>query len=71
MADMKLTPNLAIRRPATITPIVVDAVSRIHTIEKMKQPIMTVNRRPMKLARLLATMTPKKVPADRTDVVND
>jgi hypothetical protein len=68
---MKPTPNLATRRPATMTPIVVDAVSRIQPTEKIKHPIMIVNRRPIKSAMSSAMIAPKKVPAERTDVVND
>ncbi len=70
-AEIKPTPNPAIRRPATMTPIVVDTVSRMHPIVKMKQPMMMVNRRPMKSARSPAMRAPKKVPAERIDVVKD
>ena len=71
MAEMKPTPRPAIKRPATITPRPVDAVSRMHPTEKIAQPVMMVMRRPMKSAQSPAMMAPKKVPQERMEVVND
>ena len=71
MADIKPTPKPAITRPTTITARPVEAVSRIHPIEKIKQPVMMVTRRPTKSATSPAIIAPKKVPAERIEVVND
>ena len=71
MAEMKPTPAPAIRRPTTMTGRVVEAVSRIQPTEKTAQPVMMVIRRPMKSATSPAMMAPKKVPAERMEVVKD
>lgn len=70
-AEIKPTPRPQMIRPAAMTPMLVDAVSRIHPTVKIAQPIMMVDRRPMKSARSPAMMAPKNVPADRIEVVRD
>jgi hypothetical protein len=71
MAEMKPTPMPQIRRPGTIRPMLVDAVSRIQPTVKTIQPAMMIRRRPKKSARSPAAMAPKKVPAVRIDVTRD
>ena len=70
-AEMKPTPKPAIKRPGTIKPMLVEAVSRMHPMVKMTQPMMMVSRRPIKSATSPAMMAPKKVPAERMDVTRD
>ena len=70
-AEMKPTPKPAMRRPATITPRLVEAVSRIPPTVKIPQPIIITVRRPRKSARSPAMMAPKKVPAERIEVTRD
>jgi hypothetical protein len=68
---MNPTPRPAMKRPGAITPILVEAVSRIHPTVKIPHPTIIVRRRPIKSAMSPAAMAPKNVPADRIDVVKD
>lgn len=49
----------------------VAAISKMQPIMKTAQPMMMVQRRPMKSATSPAIRAPKKVPADRMDTIND
>ena len=71
MAKIKPTPAPQIKRPTTMTVGVVDAVSRIHPMVKIKQPPVLVHRRLMKSAISSAFMAPNKVPQERILLNND
>ena len=71
MAETKPTPKPAIKRPATRRPNPVEAVCRATPRRKTAQPEMMVKRRPIKSARSPAMMAPKKVPADRMEVMRE
>lgn len=71
MAETKPTPNPATRRPATSRPKEVEAVCRITPTMKTTQPLTMVVRRPNQSAKSPAMRAPKKVPAERIDVIND
>ena len=71
MAEMNPTPMPHITRPAHIRPRPVEAVSRMQPMMKTPQPVMMVDRRPIKSAQSPAMMAPRKVPRDRIEVVKD
>jgi hypothetical protein len=71
IADTKPTPIPAMRRPGTSKPTVVEATCRVTPTEKTRQPAMIVERRPHQSARDPAKSAPKKVPAERMDVIRD
>src|SRR6266536_4100813 len=71
IAETKLTPGPAMRRPATKRPRDVDAVCRIQPIPYTMQPRVIVVRRPNQSARSPATREPKKVPAERIEMMSD
>ena len=69
MADTNPTPKPATMRPPTSTLTVVEATCRATPQEKMAQAIMMDRRRPIQSARFPPKRAPKKVPADRIDVI--
>lgn len=71
MAETKPTPIPAIRRPATSRLSPAEAVCRMTPTMKIPQPMMIVVRRPMKSAKSPAAIDPKKVPAERMEVIRD
>ena len=71
VAETKPTPKPATKRPATIRPRPVEAVCKMTPMMKIAHPTMTVVRRPIQSARSPARTAPKKVPADRIDVIKD
>lgn len=68
---MKPTLRPAMKRPGAMTPILVEAVSRIQPTVKTPHPTMMVRRRPINSTMSPAAMAPKKVPAERIAVVRD
>ncbi len=71
MADTKPTPSPAINRPGTSRAMLVDATWSATPTLKTMQPRMMVVRRPSRSAMSPATSAPKKVPADRMEVMRD
>ena len=71
MADTNPTPKPAMRRPATMSPRVLDAVCSTTPRMKIPHPAMMVVRRPTKSARSPAMRAPKNVPAERMEVMRD
>lgn len=72
MALTNPTPKPEINRPDTMRPRPSDeAVWRIHPTMNTIHPEMIVHLLPMLSARSPAMRAPKKVPAERTDVMRD
>ena len=71
MADTNPTPKPATRRPATMRPRLLDAVCSTTPMMKTRHPAMMVVRRPTKSAKSPAMIAPKKVPAERMEVMRD
>src|ERR1700733_6105409 len=71
IAEMKPTPSPAMTRPTHMRAMPVEAVWQMQPMAKMKQPPMIVKRRPIKSAISPAMIAPKKVPADKIEVVRD
>jgi hypothetical protein len=71
IAEIKPTPVPAMSLPTTITASVVLAVSRIQPTVNVRQPVMIVQRRPMRSATSPAIRAPKKVPQERIPVRRD
>ena len=69
MAETNPTPKPATMRPPTSTPTVVEATCRDTPPAKMAQAMMMDRRRPIQSARLPPKRAPKKVPAERIDVI--
>jgi hypothetical protein len=68
---MKPTPAPAIKRPTTISVKLVAAVSRTHPTQKVRHPVIIVQRRPILSATSPEMREPKKVPQDRIPVRRD
>ena len=71
MAETNPTPKPATRRPTTSRASPLEMVWRMTPMVKIPQPAMIVVRRPMKSARSPAIIAPKKVPAERIEVIKD
>jgi hypothetical protein len=71
IADTNPTPNPAIKRPATNSPRLLEAVCKTQPIPYTTHPRMTVVLRPNQSARSPARMAPKKVQADRMETMRD
>lgn len=65
------TAKPATTRPPTRSPTEAEAVWRMTPTVKRPQAITMDMRRPMASAKYPAKRAPKKVPADRIEVIND
>jgi hypothetical protein len=71
VAEMMPTAKPAITRPAIRRPMFCAAVWRTTPTTKIMQARMMDKRRPIMSAKLPAKRAPKKVPADRIEVMSD